>query len=53
MKLSQIVRALREILSDVGPSQIKLWSPDMRMPQFCWYGSEAKDEKRPKHRTYK
>ena len=78
MKLSQIVRSLREIFSDEGPSQIrsrtqscdplasatdrelakriaalgtrmsqiKLWSPDLRMPQFCWHGGEAKNKKK-------
>ena len=35
MKLSQIVKGPREIFSDVGPSQTELWSPDLRMPQFC------------------
>ena len=31
----RLLRALREIFSDVGPSGIKLWSPDLRMPRFC------------------
>ena len=44
----RLLRALREIFSDVGLSQIKFWSPNPRMPRFCKHGNEAKIKKRLK-----
>ena len=44
MKLSQITKGPKGNISDVGPNQINLWSPDLRMPRFCWHGNEAKNE---------